>query len=46
MSKASDHFKSGDRDEFDRWYDDAKEWVEDEIRYGDSTFDELVDGAI
>ena len=46
MEKASDYFSSSDRDRFDKWYEDAKKWVEDEIRYGDSSFDELVKGAI
>ena len=46
MEKANDYFDSSDRDRFDRWCEDAKKWVEGEIRYGDSSFDELVKGAI
>ena len=45
MEKVSDEFNSGDRDEFDRWYTEAEDWVKDGIRDG-LTFDELVKGAV
>ena len=46
MEKASDEFNSGDRDEFDRWQEEAAVKVEDRIRDGGFSFDELVDVAV
>ncbi len=46
MEKASDEFNSGDRDEFDKWQEEAAAKVEDRIRDGGFSFDELVDVAV
>ena len=46
MEKASDEFSSGDQDEFDKWQEEAAAKVEDRIRDGGFSFDELVDVAV
>lgn len=46
MEKASDSFDSGERDEFDKWQEEAAEAVEDRIRDGGFSFDELVGVAV
>ena len=46
MEKASDEFDSSDQDEFDKWQEKAASKVEDRIRDGGFSFDELVDVAV
>ena len=46
MEKASDEFDSSVQDEFDKWQKEAAGEVEDLIREGGFSFDELVDVAV